>query len=86
MKKLNRKEIDEAFSMPYLRREHWEYLPKVFELKAHGLVTLDMQPSFAKIAPSYKAATALTERHNLAIFRIDKASGKKTKEYVNPLY
>lgn len=86
MKRLNKNQVSDAFSMPYLRKEKWHDLPFVFELKAHGIVTLDIQPVFINIAKSYKDACKTHDKNDLRVFKINNATGRKTPEWINPEY
>lgn len=88
MKKLNAVEVERAKKAHIVLDNKvgidWRKLPHVFELKAHGNVTIDMQATFSNIAASYKESKG---RHiPVEIFRINNTTGRKTKEYINPLF
>ena len=86
MKRLNKNQVADAFSMPYLRKEKWQDLPFIFELKAHNQVTLDIQPVFINIAKSYKDACKTHNKKDLQVLRINNTTSRKTPEYINPEY
>jgi hypothetical protein len=86
VKRLNHNEIKEAFKMPRPVQVRWDLLPEVFELQAHGVVTLDMSPNFIGIAKTYKEARKHHRYEDLKVYRINAATKTKKQEYMNPNY
>lgn len=86
MKKLHKEEVQTAFRMHDKVQVDWSKMPVVYELKAHGMVTLDMNPKFMGLMKSYKEARRQHQPEHLAVYRIDTSSGRKVQEYINPEY
>lgn len=88
MKRLNRADISKANTSAAMMREEvkadFRNFPHVYELKAHGIVTLDMSPHFGHIIKTYKVVK--DSGTPVELFKINNTTGWKTHEWINPLF
>lgn len=90
MKKLSLREVEHAAKSSRLilgEKVHMNFAKAdhTFEITGHDRVTIDITSNFIQAAASYKASRA-QGNSDVRIFRTNNVTGRKTQEWINPLY